>query len=310
MGGALKTMRTKAMTTSAVMKAKAVETKKKVEGSQFMADAKEKASTAAQKTKAATHVVAQKASHQSKIVAQRVQQSLRKKDTDLPDEDGTTQTPGQTSKLQHSSEIGTSSTTSSVQQAPIRLETAVFGIPLDEAIQKSAKIHPNVPDVVTKCVQYLMKKALKSEGIFRVSGSTQSVKDLKESFDRGENVDLNRILDENVVAGLLKLYFRELPEGILAKKSVEIRSLDKSQEESVPGKLRSIVQSLPDSNRAVLDQLMQLLSQVILYTKENKMNVQNIAIVFSPTLGISIEMVCIFIAHYGEIFVQQDLIEF
>lgn len=64
---------------------------------------------------------------------------------------------------------------------------------------------------------------MKEEGIFRLSGSAQTIKELKAAFDSGtthfpdvdciagQEVDLEQIRDEHVITGILKLYFRELP---------------------------------------------------------------------------------------------------
>jgi hypothetical protein len=46
-----------------------------------------------------------------------------------------------------------------------------------------------VPKVIIKAVDYIDKKGLEVEGIFRVPGSTQQIEDFKEQFDRGEFVN-------------------------------------------------------------------------------------------------------------------------
>ena len=48
-------------------------------------------------------------------------------------------------------------------------------------------------------------------GIFRVSGDQEETNQLREAFELGENVDLYAIENVHSVAGLLKLFFRELP---------------------------------------------------------------------------------------------------
>ena len=57
-------------------------------------------------------------------------------------------------------------------------------------------------------------KGLTCEGIYRVSGVKSKVQSLKEAYNRAPSVYL---LDHepNVVASLLKLYVRELPEPVL-----------------------------------------------------------------------------------------------
>jgi hypothetical protein len=68
---------------------------------------------------------------------------------------------------------------------------------------------------------------IKEEGIFRLSGSSTHIKELRESVDRGEELDLTPVRDEHVVTGLLKLYFRELPESLFTRQlSAELRLTD------------------------------------------------------------------------------------
>lgn len=52
------------------------------------------------------------------------------------------------------------------------------------------------------------------QGIFRLSGGAATVQQLRKDFDKGEDVSLNTIEDPHIVAGLLKLFLRELPEPV------------------------------------------------------------------------------------------------
>lgn len=56
---------------------------------------------------------------------------------------------------------------------------------------------------------------LQQEGLFRVSASVRAVESLKQRLDRGEEVDLEQEAEVCTVASLLKLYLRELPEGLV-----------------------------------------------------------------------------------------------
>jgi hypothetical protein len=56
---------------------------------------------------------------------------------------------------------------------------------------------------------------LEVEGLFRVGASVRTVNDIKSSFQRGENIDWGKF-DAHTVAGVLKMYLRELPEPLLA----------------------------------------------------------------------------------------------
>jgi hypothetical protein len=52
------------------------------------------------------------------------------------------------------------------------------------------------------------------EGIFRLSGAAAEIQELKQDFDKGNDVDLQDCNDPHVVAGLLKQFLRELPDPI------------------------------------------------------------------------------------------------
>jgi hypothetical protein len=58
--------------------------------------------------------------------------------------------------------------------------------------------------------------ALKVQDIFRTSGSIMKINQLKQRIDRGEKINYeNEKLDPHTVAGLLRLYFRELPNPLV-----------------------------------------------------------------------------------------------
>lgn len=53
------------------------------------------------------------------------------------------------------------------------------------------------------------------EGLFRVNGSMKMVEQLRLQYERGEEVELVRDGDVYSAASLLKLFLRELPDGII-----------------------------------------------------------------------------------------------
>jgi hypothetical protein len=55
---------------------------------------------------------------------------------------------------------------------------------------------------------------MKTQGIFRVSASSLAVENYKEAIDSGSPVEFN-IHHVHLVANLLKLYFRELPDPLI-----------------------------------------------------------------------------------------------
>lgn len=53
------------------------------------------------------------------------------------------------------------------------------------------------------------------EGLFRVNGSMKTVEELRLQYERGEEVELVKDGDVYSAASLLKLFLRELPDGII-----------------------------------------------------------------------------------------------
>ena len=56
------------------------------------------------------------------------------------------------------------------------------------------------------------------EGVFRVNGNARIVERLRVSFDRVGDADLEEADDVMAVAGLLKLFLRELPETVIPER--------------------------------------------------------------------------------------------
>ena len=72
-----------------------------------------------------------------------------------------------------------------------------------------------VPLILTKCVQEIDAKGKSIKGLYRVSGVKSQVEKLYQSFENSaELVDLTDT-HPNVIANVLKLYLRQLPEPLL-----------------------------------------------------------------------------------------------
>ncbi|GCB76320.1 hypothetical protein scyTo_0016547, partial [Scyliorhinus torazame] len=130
---------------------------------------------------------------------------------------------------------------------------------------------------------------LMSEGLYRVSGFSDLIEDVKLAFDRdGEKADIsvNIYEDINIITGALKLYFRDLPIPLITydayPKFIEAAQIPEPDErlESVHEALKM----LPPAHCETLKYLMAHLKRVTLHEKDNLMNAENLGIVFGPTL--------------------------
>lgn len=213
------------------------------------------------------------------------------------------------------------------QMAPPR---PVFGVALSRLYERDGLA---VPMVVYQCIQAVDLFGLTVEGIYRLSGSVPHVNKLKNLFDTGtshgslsglplhwltqsadsgsSNLDFrnpeNFFHDVNSVAGLLKQFFRDLPDPLLTRENYaafieaasEYRSrlpyfrtylfltgLSPENEDDTVRRdsLHAIINSLPDPNYATLRALTLHLHRVMEHSSSNRMSSQNLAIVFGPTL--------------------------
>ncbi|NWH85605.1 FA13A protein, partial [Aegithalos caudatus] len=90
----------------------------------------------------------------------------------------------------------------------------VFGVSLLE-LQQQGLSKNGIPIVVWNIVEYLTEHGMSQEGLFRVNGSMKMVEQLRLQYERGEKVELVKDGDVYSAASLLKLFLRELPDGII-----------------------------------------------------------------------------------------------
>ena len=64
-------------------------------------------------------------------------------------------------------------------------------------------------------LEFLLISGLGVEGIFRVNGNARIVEKLKTSFDLHGDANLDEDNDILAVAGLLKLFLREMPDSVI-----------------------------------------------------------------------------------------------
>ncbi|CAG8755379.1 398_t:CDS:2, partial [Racocetra persica] len=165
-----------------------------------------------------------------------------------------------------------------------------------------------LPAVVFRCIEYLdANDADKEEGIYRLSGAAMTLKHLKDRFNSEGDVDLlnqGEYYDVHAVAGLLKLYLRELPTSVLTRElHMEfVNVVDLLDRRDRINELGRLVSSLPLANYTLLRALTGHLIRIVQNSEINKMTVRNIGIVFSPTLGIPAGVFSLFMAEFDYIF--------
>ncbi|KAF7309814.1 hypothetical protein MIND_00353300 [Mycena indigotica] len=164
---------------------------------------------------------------------------------------------------------------------------ATFGVDLADQM---ARDNVEVPPIMEKCCQAIEKYGLESQGIYRVSGTVTRVANLRQRLDRDlDSVDLDShewSSDINNVSSVLKMWLRELPDPLLTfelqQGFVDAAKIENERLRHI--RLHERVNDLPDANYATLKYFMGHLHRINQHAAENSMSIQNLAIVFGPTL--------------------------
>ncbi|KAF8801325.1 RhoGAP-domain-containing protein [Phlegmacium glaucopus] len=162
-----------------------------------------------------------------------------------------------------------------------------FGVSLAEQMTRD---NVEVPPIMQKCCEAIEKYGIRSQGIYRVSGTTSKVANLKQKLDRDlEAVDLDApewSSDINNVASVMKMWLRELPEPLMTQTLhqgfIEAAKIENDKLRHI--RLHERVNELPDPNYATLKYFLGHLHRINQNAAENSMSMQNLAIVFGPTL--------------------------
>ncbi|XP_047233373.1 rho GTPase-activating protein 27 isoform X4 [Girardinichthys multiradiatus] len=150
-----------------------------------------------------------------------------------------------------------------------------------------AQERTTVPSFVEKCIKAVERRGLDIDGLYRVSGNLAVIQKLRFKADH-EELDLEdgQWEDVHVITGALKLFFRELPEPLFPYSHFNdfISAIRISDYSTKLSHIYELVKSLPPANHDTMKRLFGHLHRVIQCGGDNRMTVQNVAIVFGPTL--------------------------
>ncbi|KAF4610559.1 hypothetical protein D9613_006706 [Agrocybe pediades] len=162
-----------------------------------------------------------------------------------------------------------------------------FGIDLAEQMLRD---NVEVPPIMVKCCEAIEKHGIRSQGIYRVSGMTSKVANLRQKLEKDlDAVDLDAPEwsgDINNVASVLKMWLRELPDPLMTtalhQGFIEAAKIENDRLRHI--RLHERVNELPDPNYATLKYFLGHLHRINQHASDNSMSMQNLAIVFGPTL--------------------------
>ncbi|KAF9698715.1 hypothetical protein EKO04_002798 [Ascochyta lentis] len=164
----------------------------------------------------------------------------------------------------------------------------VFGITLEDLFHRDGS---PVPMVVYQCIQAVDLFGLEVEGIYRIPGTSSHIQQMKALFDSdASQVDFRNPEafqhDVNSVAGLLKQFFRELPDPLLTRefynKFIDAARVD--DDTMRRDSMHALINALPDPNYATLRALVLHLHRVQQSSEVNRMSTANLGICWAPSI--------------------------
>ncbi|OCT82511.1 rho GTPase-activating protein SYDE2 [Xenopus laevis] len=186
----------------------------------------------------------------------------------------------------------------SLDRPGVDREPIVFGVEARKVVEKE-NAGLMVPLLMDKCIKEIEQRGCQVVGLYRLCGSAAVKKELREAFERdSKSIGLceSQYPDINVITGVLKDYLRELPSPLITKhlyeavlkamaeKPLKITSNGCENDSRDSENTVSLLDCLPDVERATLKMLLDHLKLVASHHDVNKMTCQNLAVCFGPVL--------------------------
>ncbi|KAJ3439671.1 rho/rac/cdc gtpase-activating protein [Anaeramoeba flamelloides] len=161
--------------------------------------------------------------------------------------------------------------------------TKRFGVPLTDVAERD---QTEIPKIIENSIKFIEKFGLHETGIFRLSGQKSDIDRYKQEFDSGKDITFENEMNVHNVSGILKQWFRELPESMLTKELypqfIQIQANYEGKQLVEQHKL--LVDQLPKLNKRIFEIISELMHKIAKFEKETKMGIQNLALLFGPTL--------------------------
>uniref|UniRef100_A0A8C7TXE3 Myosin IXAb n=1 Tax=Oncorhynchus mykiss TaxID=8022 RepID=A0A8C7TXE3_ONCMY len=162
------------------------------------------------------------------------------------------------------------------------LSSRQFGVELSRLTSEER----TVPLVVEKLINYIEMHGLYTEGIFRKSGSTNKIKELRQGLDT--DVSSMNLDDYNihVIASVLKQWLRDLPNPLMTFELYEefLRAMGQPDKREVIRGVYSVIDQLSRTHLSTLERLIFHLVRITLQEDTNRMSANALAIVFAPCI--------------------------
>ncbi|XP_038059104.1 active breakpoint cluster region-related protein-like isoform X2 [Patiria miniata] len=177
------------------------------------------------------------------------------------------------------------STEKVLKRVQSKKKLGVFGVRISNLCHREGT---KIPNIVKLCVEEVEKRGMFEMGIYRISGSSADIQKLKKLFEinsRHISVRLKQA-EIHAVAGLIKHYFRELPEPLFTQSlyskfqdGIGLKDPDAKRELMI-----TVLKSIPEPNKSIVFYVFNHLKRIASNESTNKMHLHNLATVFGPTL--------------------------
>lgn len=167
---------------------------------------------------------------------------------------------------------------------PSPLGTSMIGRSLDEQVHLEGDTL--VPRLVDWCIVAVETNGLQDEGLYRKSGSTYAQRKLVQLFDSGKAFDLcdlHEFNDVAVIAGVLKLYLRKLPDPLISYDMYsQFMELGErlAQSPAAVASMQALLEGLSPVRLATLKRVCLHLKVVHQHQLQTRMNARNLGLVF------------------------------
>ncbi|KAM6201079.1 unconventional myosin-IXa [Rhynchocyon petersi] len=162
------------------------------------------------------------------------------------------------------------------------LSSRQFGVELSRLTSEDR----TVPLVVEKLINYIEMHGLYTEGIYRKSGSTNKIKELRQGLDTdAENVNLDDY-NIHVIASVFKQWLRDLPNPLMTFELYEefLRAMGLPEKKETIRGVYSVIDQLSRTHLNTLERLIFHLVRIALQEDTNRMSANALAIVFAPCI--------------------------
>ncbi|EQC40877.1 hypothetical protein, variant [Saprolegnia diclina VS20] len=156
-----------------------------------------------------------------------------------------------------------------------------FGLPIDAVPKRKVEGYDaKIPAVLQMMREYLVQNGgLETEGIFRLAPDKEACSAVKDAMNNGVFTGCS---DVHIIANLIKVWFRELPDSLLDV--IPEKCIYKVCGVTDPTQVLDVLRDVPTSQRSVILWLLDLMAAVVMCEKQTKMSAKNMAIVLSPNL--------------------------